>query len=361
MRSAMCRVMCSHPRGLRGALDALSLVGPGLLCDGDTLSGLLVEASRVEALVCREVAAFDRGGEWNAVGAQNAAAWVTTRARCDRRLARRRLRLGRSLRWMDVGRRGVRGGRDRCRACRGVGAGPGSQQGDGVGVRVAIRRCWSGGRRRRSSIASPAKSSCGCSRSDADGARQSRGEAGGGAPVPHVAVVRERMVRGRGVRPDQRSDRPRRVGPHRGRTVRSGLGRGASVVGSRAVGGRTGPHRGAAARRRVGRDGPPAQKPPPKTGDAPCRCSRCWSAPTRSPARASWRRARSSRRVTLAGWLTEAMIERVVFDGPDRVQAVGHQRAFTGALRRAIEVRDRTRACQVFCVRSSWLLVRSGR
>ena len=42
-------------------------------------------------------------------------------------------------------------------------------------------------------------------------------------------------------------------------------------------------------------------------------------------------------------WLSEAFIERVVFDSPSRVIDVGAQRRFfTGALRRAIEVRDRT-------------------
>ncbi len=39
--------------------------------------------------------------------------------------------------------------------------------------------------------------------------------------------------------------------------------------------------------------------------------------------------------------LADTDIERVVFDGPDRVIAVSHKRRFTGALRRAIEVRDR--------------------
>jgi hypothetical protein len=43
----------------------------------------------------------------------------------------------------------------------------------------------------------------------------------------------------------------------------------------------------------------------------------------------------------LAGGLSQADIERVVFDGPDRVLAVSHRRRFTGALRRAIQVRDR--------------------
>jgi hypothetical protein len=39
--------------------------------------------------------------------------------------------------------------------------------------------------------------------------------------------------------------------------------------------------------------------------------------------------------------LAEADIERIVFDGPDRVISVSRRRTFTGALRRAIEVRDR--------------------
>ena len=46
---------------------------------------------------------------------------------------------------------------------------------------------------------------------------------------------------------------------------------------------------------------------------------------------------------TAAAHLTEADVERVVFDGPSRVLDVGAQRRFfPGALRRAIEIRDRT-------------------
>jgi hypothetical protein len=44
---------------------------------------------------------------------------------------------------------------------------------------------------------------------------------------------------------------------------------------------------------------------------------------------------------TVAGLLDEALIERIVFDGPSRVIDIGEARLFTGALRRAIEVRDR--------------------
>jgi Domain of unknown function (DUF222) len=39
--------------------------------------------------------------------------------------------------------------------------------------------------------------------------------------------------------------------------------------------------------------------------------------------------------------LTEADVERIVFDGPDRVISESKRRRFTGALRRAIEARDR--------------------
>ena len=46
---------------------------------------------------------------------------------------------------------------------------------------------------------------------------------------------------------------------------------------------------------------------------------------------------------TAARHLTEAYVERVVFDSPSRVLDVGAQRRFfTGALRRAVEIRDRT-------------------
>ena len=43
---------------------------------------------------------------------------------------------------------------------------------------------------------------------------------------------------------------------------------------------------------------------------------------------------------TVASLLDEALIERVVFDGPSRVVDLGRARRFTGAVRRALEVRD---------------------
>jgi Domain of unknown function (DUF222) len=43
----------------------------------------------------------------------------------------------------------------------------------------------------------------------------------------------------------------------------------------------------------------------------------------------------------LAPFLSDAMLETVLFDGPSTVISVSHKRTFTGALRRAIQVRDR--------------------
>jgi Domain of unknown function (DUF222) len=43
---------------------------------------------------------------------------------------------------------------------------------------------------------------------------------------------------------------------------------------------------------------------------------------------------------TVASLLDDALIERVVFDGPSRVIDMGRARRFTGAVRRALEVRD---------------------
>jgi hypothetical protein len=47
---------------------------------------------------------------------------------------------------------------------------------------------------------------------------------------------------------------------------------------------------------------------------------------------------------TLAPYLLDALLESVIFDGPTRVLGVSKQRSFTGAVRKAIEVRDRV--CQ---------------
>jgi hypothetical protein len=53
----------------------------------------------------------------------------------------------------------------------------------------------------------------------------------------------------------------------------------------------------------------------------------------------------------LVRWMGDADLETVLFDGPSTVISVSHRRSFTGALRRAVEVRDRrcqhTSGCDV--------------
>ena len=43
----------------------------------------------------------------------------------------------------------------------------------------------------------------------------------------------------------------------------------------------------------------------------------------------------------LVPWMSTAMIESVIFDGPSTVVAVSRRRTFTGAILRAVQVRDR--------------------
>ena len=43
----------------------------------------------------------------------------------------------------------------------------------------------------------------------------------------------------------------------------------------------------------------------------------------------------------LVPWLSAADLETILFDGPSTVVSVSHRRTFAGAVRRAVEVRDR--------------------
>ena len=60
-----------------------------------------------------------------------------------------------------------------------------------------------------------------------------------------------------------------------------------------------------------------------------------------SPTCANCPTAPSSNPTQLRPWLDTALIETVLFDGKFTVIATSKRRTFTGALRRAIEVRDR--------------------
>ena len=80
------------------ALDALVSSGAENYGDGASIEVLHHELARFEAFVTEATAAFEAGEEWAADGAKTASAWIATRCRVPRSAARRRTRLGRTLR-----------------------------------------------------------------------------------------------------------------------------------------------------------------------------------------------------------------------------------------------------------------------
>jgi len=80
------------------ALDALVASGAANYGDGAAIEELHRHLSRLESFVTEATAAFEVGEDWAADGAKTAAAWIATRCRLPRAVARRRVRLARNLR-----------------------------------------------------------------------------------------------------------------------------------------------------------------------------------------------------------------------------------------------------------------------
>src|SRR5438874_1777281 len=85
---------------LSGAIDAVCAAKPARLADRESIQDLHRQLERLHAATTRASAAFEAGGTWEADGARSAAAWLATRVRSALPAARRRLRLGRALRHM---------------------------------------------------------------------------------------------------------------------------------------------------------------------------------------------------------------------------------------------------------------------
>ncbi len=93
--------MATDPIGLlAAALDEAVAVEPTILGDGEAIVALHRQLERLEAVFTRAVAAFDAGGTWSADGARTAASWVATKCRQPFPTTRARVRLGRELRHM---------------------------------------------------------------------------------------------------------------------------------------------------------------------------------------------------------------------------------------------------------------------
>ncbi|HEX2193240.1 MAG TPA: hypothetical protein VHH09_08600 [Acidimicrobiales bacterium] len=86
---------------LSAAIDALAAVDPATLGDGETVVALHRELERLGAVTTRAVAAFEAAGDFAGDGARSAAAWVAF-CRIPSSTARARVRLGRALRHLPV-------------------------------------------------------------------------------------------------------------------------------------------------------------------------------------------------------------------------------------------------------------------
>jgi len=83
---------------LTEAIDRLSESGPSAFTDTESIETLFRQLSRLEAFVTEKAADFDAAGNWVPDGAFNAAMWLATRCHLPKVEARRMVRRGRELR-----------------------------------------------------------------------------------------------------------------------------------------------------------------------------------------------------------------------------------------------------------------------
>ena len=82
---------------LAGAIDALVAAGPEAVGDATGVIDLVRQAQRLAGVVCSAVSSLDASGEWQVEGAYSASTWLSSRCRLPLREARRMCRLGRTM------------------------------------------------------------------------------------------------------------------------------------------------------------------------------------------------------------------------------------------------------------------------
>ena len=87
---------------LTESIDALVACDPSTLGDGDSMVALQRELSRLQCVVASATAAFDTSQDWAGDGARNASVWLAARCRMPRREARSLIRRGRALRHLPA-------------------------------------------------------------------------------------------------------------------------------------------------------------------------------------------------------------------------------------------------------------------
>ena len=87
---------------LREAIDQLAGCDPAALADADSIVDLERQLARLECVVSRGVQAFEVSGEWALEGAKSPTAWLATRCSLPKSQARAQLRRGRALGHLPV-------------------------------------------------------------------------------------------------------------------------------------------------------------------------------------------------------------------------------------------------------------------
>lgn len=82
---------------LAAAIDRLVDTGPQVVCDAGSVVALHRQARRLQAVVAAATAAFDASGAWASEGARNLTAWLSHRCQMPNGEARRAAGLGRSM------------------------------------------------------------------------------------------------------------------------------------------------------------------------------------------------------------------------------------------------------------------------
>ena len=300
------------------AVNGLASVDPHALADGESIQALHRQIERLTAIATRAVAAFDAGREWEAEGARSAAAWVAVRCRRSVTSAGRQLRMGRALRdlvgleaaWVD-GDVGVEHVEPMVATCRRVGVErmrPDEAFLVGKATELGVRPF-----RRVLAYWEQAV--------DPDGV-EATAEAQREARRLHLSQSFEGMWFLDGL-----------LDPVSGEIVSNAL---RAIEGDRYDPERTPAQRRADALVEMARRA---------MGSSTC-AKPLFTVLVGYETLAGRICELASGTVVTPGsllpWLTEAYVERVVFDGPDRVKNVGpRRRLFGGATKRAVQVRDR--------------------
>jgi hypothetical protein len=87
---------------VRASLSELVALDPEVLGHGETVLEVEALLAQAEALAARTVAAFDASGEWASDGAKSSATWVAGTCRLPRGVVKRQLKLGRAARHLPV-------------------------------------------------------------------------------------------------------------------------------------------------------------------------------------------------------------------------------------------------------------------